>query len=148
MASAYFNQTIMLILGAFLVDMCIEESGLGSRLGLNGLKAFGNRPVALLSGFCMVAWLMSSICNNTSMTMMLLPFGLSIIEGLEKANEDDEECMAGLKRFQVAVLLGISYGASIGGMSTTISASANALLASEMESVFGEVTTLPPRCTR
>ena len=148
MASAYFNQTIMLILGAFLVDMCIEESGLGSRLGLNGLKAFGNRPVALLSGFCMVAWLMSSICTNTSTTMMLLPFGLSIIEALEKANEDDEECMAGLKRFQVAVFLGISYSASIGGMSTTISSDTNSYLAGELESVFGEVTTLPPRCTR
>ena len=68
--SSYFNQTIMLILGAFLVDMCIEESGLGSRFGLHMLKLFGNQPVALLAGFCLVAWLLSSICNNTSMTMV------------------------------------------------------------------------------
>ena len=122
-ASKYMNNTIMLLIGAFLVDLCIEESGAGTRLGLIAIKRFGNRPLALLFGFMVVAWGLSMFCANVSVSMMLMPFVLGILERIDEANKDGNP--QGARRFAKASLLGVAYACSIGGMATTIGTAPN-----------------------
>jgi len=138
-ASTYFSDNIFLLIGAGFSNLCIEESGLSDRLGLQGLKQFtgstGNvRPAVMVLGFAVVAGGLSMVCHNTSTTLMMLPFALGIIEKVEESNRDrPEDCRC----FSVAVMLAIAYSASMGGIATSIGTSANLVVISTMTSFFG-----------
>jgi len=63
-ASSYFNDTIFLMIGASLVNLCIDESGLAERVGLLGLRAFTSssgsiKPVIVILAFMLVSGSMS-----------------------------------------------------------------------------------------
>ena len=66
--------------------------------------------------------------SNTATAVMMLPVGLSVIGLLHRDGiatlSPEEDC-----NFAVALLLGIEYGASIGGLGTLIGTPPNALLA-------------------
>jgi sodium-dependent dicarboxylate transporter 2/3/5 len=62
--------------------------------------------------------------SNTATAIMMLPIGLSVITMLTQKGDAAEH-----QRFATALLLGIAYAASIGGISTLIGTPPNALLA-------------------
>ena len=68
---------------------------------------------------------------NTSTTIMLLPIGLAVVSVVKETVKDLTEDEA--DNFQLALLLGIAYGATIGGMSTLIGTGPNGILAAFME---------------
>jgi len=70
---------------------------------------------------------------------MLMPFALGI---LEKVDEINPTRKAHCAMFGTAVMLGIAYGATCGGMATTIGTTPNLVLVSVMESYFGKNHTL------
>lgn len=139
LSEKYFSSSVPLILGAFLVDLCIEESGLGTRFGLVGLSLFGNKPVALILGIMVIAFTLSAFCLNTSVAMMLLPFTLSIVEQIEGTNLDRPE---DARKFAIAALLGVAYGSTCGGMATTIGMGGNTVLVGILSEEFGEDGTI------
>ena len=130
------NNMIMLLIGAFLVDLCIEESGAGTRLGLHAINTAGNRPLSLLAGFMVVSWGLSMVCANVSVSMMVMPFVLAIIERIDDANKDSNP--EGAKRFAKASLLGVAYACSVGGMATTIGTAPNLIMTGQMGEFFGD----------
>ena len=67
---------------------------------------------------------------NTATTIMLLPIGLAVVTVVKSTVNylSDEE----IESFQLALLLGIAYGATIGGMSTLIGTGPNGMLAAFM----------------
>ena len=67
---------------------------------------------------------------NTSTTIMLLPIGLAVVSVVKETVKDLTEDEA--DNFQLALLLGIAYGATIGGMSTLIGTGPNGILAAFM----------------
>ena len=72
---------------------------------------------------------------NTSTTMILLPIALSVITVIQGS-------VAGLDArmrsdFQYALLLGVAYGATIGGMATLVGTAPNAMLAAFMLDTYG-----------
>ena len=83
----------------------------------------------------LVCAVLSMWMTNTSTTMMLLPIVISVAAVIrdnvpnlsEKARND----------FQIAMLLGLAYSASIGGLATLIGTPPNALLMGFMEETYG-----------
>ncbi|GIT61950.1 MAG: hypothetical protein Ct9H300mP20_17770 [Gammaproteobacteria bacterium] len=67
---------------------------------------------------------------ETSTTIMLLPIGLAVITVVKDTVTELSEKQA--INFQLALLLGIPYGAPIGGMSTLIGTGPNGMLAGFM----------------
>jgi solute carrier family 13 (sodium-dependent dicarboxylate transporter), member 2/3/5 len=125
--SGYSNPIIYLFLGAFLLALAVERWNLHKRIALSILSVTGTNGKHLIGGFMLVAALLSMWMTNTSTTMMLLPIALSVttviadnIEGLSAKRKN---------AFQVAMLLGLAYAATIGGMSTLVGTPPNALLA-------------------
>jgi sodium-dependent dicarboxylate transporter 2/3/5 len=79
--------------------------------------------------------LISMWVMNTSTTMMLLPIAVSIITVIHKSvGSLDETARAD---FQYALLLGVAYGATIGGMATLVGTAPNAMLAAFMQENHG-----------
>jgi sodium-dependent dicarboxylate transporter 2/3/5 len=134
-ASLYAHPLIFLFLGGFLLALGIQKHGLHRRLALNIVARTGTRPAALVAGFMTATGLLSMWVSNTATAMLMLPIGLSVIA--EVRGETPHPSHPHDDPFAIALLLGIAYGASIGGLGTLIGTPPNALLAAYAETEFG-----------
>ena len=81
-SAKYWNWVLMLLLGAFMVDIAIEKVGLHKRIALHILLGVGvSRPWLLLLGTLITADVISMFCSNTATCLMLSPFVCSMIDG-------------------------------------------------------------------
>jgi sodium-dependent dicarboxylate transporter 2/3/5 len=125
-AAPYANPTIYLFMGGFMMALALERWNLHRRIALAVIDNAGTDGRRLIGGFMFVCAILSMWMTNTSTTMMLLPIVLSVavvirenVPGLSEKNRQD---------FQIAMLLGLAYSASIGGLATLIGTPPNALL--------------------
>ena len=133
-AAPYSNPTIYLFLGAFILAIAVQRWGLHKRIAFFLLSKTGTNGKKLIGGFMMIAAILSMWMTNTSTTMMLLPIALSVISViLLQMNDLDDVSRI---NFQVSMLLGLAFAATIGGMSTLIGTPPNALFAAYMEETF------------
>jgi len=121
-AKHYAADVLMLLAGAFVLALGIERSGLHRRLALVALTVFGSRPRRLVLGFMATTAGLSLWISNTASTLLMLPIALAIVAGLEARGGRGS---AG--NLPVALLLGIAYAASIGGMGTIVGTPPNAI---------------------
>ena len=129
-ANPYANKTIYLFFGGFLIATAIQKWDLHKRIALVVLDFAGSNGASLVGGFMLTAALISMWVMNTATTIMLLPIGLAVITVVKDTVTDLSDKEMG--NFQLALLLGIAYGATIGGMSTLIGTGPNGMLAAFM----------------
>ncbi|MGB5247883.1 MAG: DASS family sodium-coupled anion symporter [Woeseia sp.] len=134
-AAPYANPIIYLFLGGFMMALALERWNLHRRIALAVLERTGTDGRRLIGGFMLVCALLSMWMTNTSTTMMLLPIVLSVI-GVIRDNVTDISLQQ-RDNFQVAMLLGLAYSASIGGLATLIGTPPNALLIGYLASNYG-----------
>ncbi|AJD51956.1 DASS family sodium-coupled anion symporter [Thalassospira sp. SN3W] len=144
----YANPLIFMFLGGFIIAIAMERWNLHRRIALMILKTVGFRPRALVGGFITATAFLSMWVSNTATATMMLPIALSIVNllrdnetepsrGIEDDDESVTEKLAPLTRnFALALLFGIAFGASIGGIGTLIGTPPNALLAGYLASNF------------
>ena len=134
-ALPYANPNIYLFMGGFILALGIESSGLHKRLALKMLIAVGNSGAKLIGGFMLVSAIISMWVMNTSTTLMLLPIGLavcaSVAETIPNFSQTDR------RNFEISLLLGIAYAASIGGMSTLVGTAPNIIFVGFMQETYG-----------
>jgi solute carrier family 13 (sodium-dependent dicarboxylate transporter), member 2/3/5 len=135
-ASPYANQVIFLFLGGFLIAQAMQRWNLHKRIALVVILAVGTEPVRLVGGFMLASAFLSMWVSNTATAVMMLPIGLSVIE-LALQREDGSSREPGESNFAVALMLGIAYACSIGGLATLIGTPPNALLAGYMQEAYG-----------
>jgi len=120
----YANPTIFLFLGGFLLGLAMQRWNLHKRIALATLLAVGNQPSRQIAGFMIATAFISMWVSNTATSIMMLPIGLSVIGLLTEGSAREQS-----ERFATALLLGIAYAASVGGIATLIGTPPNALLA-------------------
>ncbi|GAA6186200.1 SLC13 family permease [Aliiglaciecola sp. NS0011-25] len=125
--SDYANPIIYLFMGAFILALAVERWDLHKRIALVILSYTGTDGNHLIGGFMIVAALLSMWMTNTSTTMMLMPIALSVTHVIAEHNTHLNKQQT--KSFQVAMLLGLAYAATIGGLATLVGTPPNALLA-------------------
>jgi len=131
----YANKVIYLFLGGFIVAFAMQRWDLHRRIALNVLQHVGGNGRSLVGGFMLASAVISMWVMNTSTTMMLLPIAVSIITVIHKTVDSLDD--AGRDSFQYALLLGVAYGATIGGMATLVGTAPNAMLAAFMQETYG-----------
>ena len=134
-ALPYANPNIYLFLGGFMLAIAIERSGLHKRMALKMILAAGSSGMKLIGGFMLVAALISMFVMNTSTTLMLLPIGLavcSVVSTTIPGLSDQDK-----KFFDTALMLGIAYAATIGGMSTLVGTAPNIVFSAFMIETYG-----------
>jgi sodium-dependent dicarboxylate transporter 2/3/5 len=115
-AAQYMDQTIFLFIGGFLLAFAIERWNLHRRIALNILSKLGKNPSTILAGVMITTFLLSNWVSNTATTMMLIAAVLALITQTENDAISEKEKNAIAK----ALLLGLAYAASIGGMGTLV----------------------------
>ena len=131
----YANKVIFLFLGGFIVAYAMQRWNLHRRIALGVLQHVGGNGKSLIGGFMLASAVISMWVMNTSTTMMMLPIAVSIIGVIH--NSVDHLDDRGKEHFQYALLLGIAYAATIGGMATLVGTAPNALLAAFMQESYG-----------
>lgn len=134
-AAPYSNKVIYLFLGGFIVAFAMQRWNLHRRIALTVLQRAGGNGRSLVGGFMLSSALISMWVMNTSTTMMLLPIAVSIITVIHKTVGTLND--KGREDFQFSLLLGVAYGATIGGMATLVGTAPNAMFAAFMLENYG-----------
>ncbi len=114
-APIYFNSTIALFLGGFMIALVMEKWNLHRRIALKIIQTIGGGPSLIVLGFMMAAAFLSMWVSNTATAIMMVPIGLAII--LEMENDFGKE---DTHAFSVGVMLSIAYACSVGGLATLV----------------------------
>ncbi|MFM7823404.1 MAG: SLC13 family permease, partial [Bacteroidota bacterium] len=113
-AFQYMDQVIFLFIGGFILSFAIEKWGLHERIALRILMTTGTKADRILIGVMITSFLISMWISNTATVMMLLSAVFAIINMTDKHMADSKE-RDGLAK---ALLIGLAYSATIGGMAT------------------------------
>ena len=135
-AAPYANSLIFLFLGGFILGLGLQRWNVHRRLALALLARIGSGPRRLVGGFMLVSAGLSMWLSNTATVIMLLPIGVSVVLMLQERDlgEGDEPVPA---RLAPALMLGIAYAASIGGVGTLIGTPPNLVLAGFLRQRYG-----------
>ncbi|MGA7838482.1 MAG: DASS family sodium-coupled anion symporter, partial [Ignavibacteriaceae bacterium] len=124
----YANPIIFLFLSGFLLAAAMQKWNLDRRLTLYILTRgnIANNSKLVLLGMMSISAFLSMWISNTATTAMLLPLGAGIIvQGGGKVGESN---------FGKSLMLGIAWGASIGGVGTIIGTPPNGICVSILKS--------------
>ncbi|MBU0755368.1 MAG: SLC13 family permease [Planctomycetes bacterium] len=114
-APIYSNHIIFLFIGGFIVALAMQRWDLHKRIALKILLFFGTRPRNLLLGFMTAAAFLSMWISNTATTMMMVPIVLAVILKFE-----DLHGCGKARKIAVGLMLGVAYGATLGGIATLV----------------------------
>jgi sodium-dependent dicarboxylate transporter 2/3/5 len=130
-APTYVNHVIFLFIGGFLVALAMERWHLHRRIALRVLLVFGTRPRRLLLGFMVASAFLSMWISNTATTMMMVPIVIAVLRGLRASEQS-----VGGRGTDIALLLGVAYGATLGGIATLVGTPPNLSFARIFEISF------------
>lgn len=136
-AAPYANPVIFLFLGGFLLALAMERWGLHRRIALALVAAVGTGPRRLIAGFMAATAFLSMWISNTATAAMMLPIGLAIAGLMEADPGDRRDGAPPRPGFATALMLGIAYAATIGGMATLIGTPPNAVFAAAASEILG-----------
>ncbi len=128
LSASYANPVIFLFLGGFMIARAIEKWGLHRRLAFSILARTHGEPRRVVFSVMAATAFLSLWISNTASTMVAAPIAASIAA---MHRRDDG--------FGAALMLGVAYAATIGGMGSLIGTPPNALFAAYMEETHGIV---------
>ena len=117
----FAEPVIFLLLGGFIMAMAMQKWDLHKRIALNIVARSGAHPAGLILGFMVAAALLSMWISNTATTLMMVPIALTTAATLLGKTDSEHP-------FFKAVLLGVAWSASIGGLGTIIGTPPNAFV--------------------
>ena len=130
-APSYMNDIIFLFIGGFLLAFAIEQWQLHKRIASRIMNLTGQSPARIILGIMLTTFLLSMWISNTATTIMMIAPATAIIASLDLGKND-----VGKRKFAIALLLGIAYSASLGGMATLIGTPPNLIFAKQYEIAF------------
>ncbi|UCC16893.1 MAG: SLC13/DASS family transporter [Dehalococcoidales bacterium] len=142
-ASPYANKNVMLFLGGFMLAQGIVKWNLHQRLSLLIIKAIGTSPRKIIFGFMAATAILSMWISNTAAAVALLPIGLAVSTLVSKEIEKqklDIPTDTGKFKFGIALMLGIAFAATIGGLGTPIGSPPNLIFIGALEEMFPEIS--------
>ena len=132
-APVYFNSTIILFLGGFMIALTMERWNLHKRIALGIIHAVGGGPPRIILGFMVAAAFLSMWISNTATAVMMVPIGLAMVLQVEETAGARQS-----RTFTIALMLGIAYGCSMGGLTTLVGTPPNLSFQRIFQIIFPE----------
>ena len=125
--TSFGSSVLFLVLGGYALAIAVEINKVDRWIAEQILGFAGSRTIGLLIAFMLTSALLSMLISNTATTALLLPVALGVLA--------KQEFDANLSKI---LLLGIAYGASIGGVATLTGSAPNAIAAGLLDISFLE----------
>lgn len=140
-AAPYADDILFLFMGGFIIGEAIQRSGLHRRFALLTLLGVGTTPARMVGGVMLATAMISMWVSNTATTLMMLPIGVSIVALVEaraaSGGSPDGWDQQAVRRFGIAIVLGIAYAASIGGITTPVGTPPNLAMLNYLRNSMG-----------
>jgi len=117
------------LLAAMIIGQIFSKCGLGKRISLYVLPAFGNKAKAVLLAVMLGTCIVSMFLADIPTALVFFGLCMPILE--------QNGCEPGKSKFGKAVMLGIPVGAAIGGIGTPAGSGMNAVTMSMLKSICG-----------
>lgn len=121
-AQPYMHPIVVLLMGGFIFAKAIEHWRLHERIALNIVNNTSGTPAKIIGGFMLASALLSMWISNTATSIMMMPIALSVATALIATSSKEGS------NFTIALLLGIAYACSIGGLATPIGSPTNLIV--------------------
>ncbi len=131
-AQQYMDPIIFLFIGGFIIAFAIERWNLHQRIALGILMKVGASPSRILFGIMLTSYLISMWISNTATVMMLIAMVLAVIVQIENHFKEEHHS----HKMATALLIGLAYSASIGGMATLVGTPTNMIFLREYQENF------------
>ncbi len=126
-ASSLGSHVILLLMGAFMLSKSLEKSGAHERMAVYMIQMVGvSSGRRLVLGFMLTSGFLSMWISNTATTLIMLPIALAILSHVDNRN------------LKVALILGIAYAASTGGIGSPIGTPPNVIFMGIYEEQTGK----------
>jgi len=122
----YGNEIIFLFMAGFFFGKTIERWELHRRIALRLVLWLGSDPSRTVLGFMVATGFISMWISNTATAVMMTPVAIAVAVQA-KGDESNQ------RNFQKALLLGVGYACSIGGLATIIGTPTNAIFLSYVQ---------------
>jgi sodium-dependent dicarboxylate transporter 2/3/5 len=127
-APSYADPIIFLFLGGFFLAATLERWDLHKRFALATVRAVGTKAPRVVLAFMLTSAVASMWISNTATAVMMLPIAMAVVGATGEEG----------RGISTALLLGIAYAASIGGVATLIGTPPNAILAGAARELLAE----------
>jgi sodium-dependent dicarboxylate transporter 2/3/5 len=135
-SASYTNDSVHLFLGGFILALGIEKWGLHRRIALRVIWFIGMSPRRLLAGMMTATAFLSLWISNTAAALVMLPIAAALVETMDEPVADTAQARRPRKPFANSLLLGVAYGASVGGIGTPIGTPPNLICLGTVRRVF------------
>jgi sodium-dependent dicarboxylate transporter 2/3/5 len=133
----YSSKIVYLFFGGFLLALGLERHDLHKRIALLIIRAVGVSPPRMILGFMLSTAILSMWISNTATAVMMLPMALSCLQLIYQDQPASDLPNRDAKHFSTALVLGIAFSASIGGMGTVIGTPPNLVMRGYFENTLG-----------
>lgn len=128
----YSDSIIFLFIGGFMMAFAIEKWNFHKRIALKILSVVGKNAATILFGVMLSTYLISNWISNTATTMMLFGAVFALIQ------ETKTYITKNSKKFAAALLLGLAFSATIGGLATPVGTPPNMYFFKAFKQAFPE----------
>ncbi|MHA1222075.1 MAG: SLC13 family permease [Candidatus Heimdallarchaeaceae archaeon] len=118
----FADPVIYLFLGGFIIAKAMNKTGLDKWIALNIVRISPDSPKILMLLMMILAAFLSMFMSNTATAATLIPIAIAVVDKLKVEKQVEEEQV---DRYGKALVLGIAYSASIGGVGSAIGTPAN-----------------------
>ncbi len=134
-APLYMKDLVFLFLGAFVLALGLERWNLHRRFALWTIARVGTKPTRIVLGFMIAAAFLSFWIKNTSVTLLMLPIGLAVIQCVTPDERSGP--------FALSLLLGMAYSSSVGGIATPVGTAPNQVFLGQFAELFPAAPEIP-----
>ncbi|MBI1973256.1 DASS family sodium-coupled anion symporter [Candidatus Micrarchaeota archaeon] len=116
----FFDPIIALLLGGFALGLAVQRQGLDARIASLLSSVFGTRPKRYLLGLMVATGFLSMWMANTAAAAVMMPVGVAALAATKLGKGSN---------YAKALVLGVGYSATIGGIGTLIGTPPNLIAA-------------------
>ncbi|MBQ8503962.1 MAG: anion permease [Clostridia bacterium] len=129
--SNYASETILLLLGASILDVSMEVTGLDKRIAAKCLSLIGGKLSTQVIFWYLLSALLSSVLPNAVVCATITPIAVSMLKFI--GENDISKSKSGS-----LILLTIAYAAGVGGIATPLGGAMNLVTVDYIEQLTGE----------
>lgn len=160
--AGFADPIIFLLLAGFVLAEALQKHGTDRRVAYHVIAAVGTSPRRIVLAVMIATAALSMVISNTATTAMMIPVALGVADRIaggstrddadrssdvlvdestgidvspkmaSEASSADPEALGERSNLRLAMLLGVAYAASIGGVGTLIGTPPNAIVVSQL----------------